>query len=258
MKSFNSKESESPTLESCHQVLAQDCTEKLRFIVLTRRENSQSQRELLVYISHTKLDIFVKNNQTVVEVNGTEYQVTGQRSELEKGITIQHKNNGVALSAPGLGLKEVFYSKDTQKVVVTDVLKGKMCGMCGHADGEVRQEYRTPNNRVVSSGVSHAHTWTLATKTCRNQAGCKLQQVSVKLEGKVNSGGMNSKCYSVVPVLRCNPGCQPLRTKTIPVGYHCIPQDSNLSSAENIFNKSVDVERDTAAHEECQCTPQCS
>lgn len=52
-----------------------------------------------------------------------------------------------------------------------DWLKGQTCGMCGHADGEVRQEYRTPNNRVIKDGVSHAHTWTLVSKTCRNEAG---------------------------------------------------------------------------------------
>uniref|UniRef100_A0A3B4ABN0 VWFD domain-containing protein n=1 Tax=Periophthalmus magnuspinnatus TaxID=409849 RepID=A0A3B4ABN0_9GOBI len=136
-------------------------------------------------------------------------------------------------------------------------MKGKTCGLCGRGDGEFRQEYHTPSKRIVTDAVSHAHTWTLAAKTCLSGYKCFIQPYFKMLVENIHHG-VASKCYSVHPVLRCMPGCNPLKTKTIKVGYHCIPIDSNLSSTDNIFSKSMDVELDTDAHEECQCTPQCA
>ncbi|XP_020780334.2 LOW QUALITY PROTEIN: vitellogenin-2-like [Boleophthalmus pectinirostris] len=257
LTSFNKARCESSMPKSCYQVLAQDCTEKLRFIVLVRREGPQAQRELRVLISHLTLDIAQRNGHVVVTVNGKEQQVT-EETQLAPDVKIKREANGVVLYAHELGLKELYFDSQIQKVVVSDLMKGKTCGLCGRADGEYRQEYRTPSNRVVSDAVSHAHSWTLSGNTCRNEEGCKLQHVSVKLEGKFSHYGVPSKCYTVEPVLRCIPGCNPLKTKTIRVGYHCIPYDSNLSSADNIFNKSKDLELDTVAHEDCQCTPQCA
>lgn len=46
---------------------------------------------------------------------------------------------------------------------------------------------------------------------------------SVKLEKQIMVHGQESKCYSVEPVLRCLPGCMPVRTTTVSVGYHCLP-----------------------------------
>lgn len=243
---------------SCLQVLAQDCSPKLRFIILVKKESSQSKRQIRVHISNLKIDMYEKNGQVVVTVNGVEFQVTAQLQELAEGIQIVRKDQGVAIYANRFGLRELYYDLNTQTVKIMDWLKGQTCGMCGHADGEVRQEYRTPNNRVIKDGVSHAHTWTLVSKTCRNEAGCKLQQVSVKLEEDITIDGVPSKCYSTVPVLRCLPSCHPLKTTTVTVGYHCVPSDSNMSDSDNIYSKSVDVTRKTLAHVDCQCTPQCA
>lgn len=46
---------------------------------------------------------------------------------------------------------------------------------------------------------------------------------SVKLDKQMNLQGQDSKCYSVEPVLRCLPGCMPVRTTTVNVGFHCVP-----------------------------------
>ena len=256
LTSFNNATCESSMPESCYQVLAQDCTEKLRFIILVKKEGSQ--RQLRVHFSDLIVDISEKNSRIVVTVNGREQEVTEENKNLAPGITIERRGSGVVLAAHELGLKELYFDREIQRVKILDILKGKTCGMCGHADGELRQEYRTPNNRIVSDAVSHGHSWTLSSESCRNEAGCKLQHVSVKRDGEYMNHGVSSKCYSVEPVLRCIPGCNALRTKTIKVAYHCIPSNSNLSTTDNIFKKSKDVVLDTVAHEECQCTPRCA
>lgn len=35
--------------------------------------------------------------------------------------------------------------------------------------------------------------------------------------------GQESKCYSVEPVLRCLPGCLPVKTMPVTIGFHCLP-----------------------------------
>lgn len=120
---------------------------------------------------------------------------------------------------------------------------------------------------------------------------CYLATESVKLDRQISLNGQASKCYSVEPVLRCQPGCSPVRTTTVNVGFHCVPAGewnkktwrglrSNASSlsqflngtistaaetgmnrAESlsrIFQKSVDVTEKAVAHLACRCNPQCA
>lgn len=50
-------------------------------------------------------------------------------------------------------------------------MKGQTCGLCGKADGEVRQEFRMPNGRVANSAISYAHSWAESGKSCRDPSG---------------------------------------------------------------------------------------
>lgn len=52
---------------------------------------------------------------------------------------------------------------------------------------------------------------------------CYLATESVKLDRQISLNGKDSKCYSVEPVLRCQPGCAPVRTTSVNVGFHCVP-----------------------------------
>lgn len=53
--------------------------------------------------------------------------------------------------------------------------------------------------------------------------GCLMKHESVKLDKQILIDGQESKCYSVEPVLRCLPGCMPMRTTQIKIGFHCVP-----------------------------------
>lgn len=54
-------------------------------------------------------------------------------------------------------------------------------------------------------------------------AACKLKHAFVKLEKTVQLAGVESKCYSTEPVLRCNKGCSVTKTTPVTVGFHCLP-----------------------------------
>lgn len=139
-----------------------------------------------------------------------------------------------------------------------DWMRGKSCGLCGQADGETRQEFRTPSGRLTQNAVSHAFSWVLPARSCRENTGekhsqtvncfktglthndkprvhqqliqrlrslteCRMRLESVRMEREMIVHGHQSRCYSVEPVLRCLPGCFAVKTATVDVGFHCVP-----------------------------------
>uniref|UniRef100_A0A3B3C5J6 VWFD domain-containing protein n=2 Tax=Oryzias melastigma TaxID=30732 RepID=A0A3B3C5J6_ORYME len=136
-------------------------------------------------------------------------------------------------------------------------MKGKTCGLCGKADGEVRQDYRAPNGRLARNSVSFALSWILPAESCKDNTECRMKYESIQLEKKINVHGEDSTCFSVEPVLRCLPGCSPVKTTSVNVGFKCFADDSSRDLS-NIFDESVDVRESTEAHLACSCSPQCS
>ncbi|KAK5907202.1 hypothetical protein CesoFtcFv8_005079 [Champsocephalus esox] len=254
---FNNKTLKMEMPLSCKQVLAQDCTSELKFIVLLKRD--QAQDLINVKIADFDVDLYLKGNVTMVKVNGTEINLP--YLNCTDKFQIRRRDQGIALYAPSHGLQEVFLNQKELKVNIVDWMKGQTCGLCGKADGEVRQEFRTPNTRVTKDAVSYAHSWMVSGKSCRDVSECYIKLESVKLEKQVMLFGQESKCYSVEPVLRCLTGCMPVRTTPVTVGYHCLPVDSNLNVSESlssISEKSIDLRETAVAHLACHCTPQCA
>ncbi|GLD50054.1 vitellogenin-2-like protein [Lates japonicus] len=259
---FNNRKYKNEMPHSCYQVLAQDCTPELKFIVLLKRDQAQEQNQINVKIANIDVDMYPKDNAIVMKVNGVEIPISNLPYQHPTGkIQIRQRGEGIALHAPSHGLQEVYLDLNTLKVKVVDWMRGQTCGLCGKADGEIRQEYRTPNERLTKNAVSYAHSWVMPGRSCRDASECYMTLESVKLEKLVMLHGQESKCYSVEPVLRCLPGCMPVRTTTATVGYHCLPADSNLSRTEglsSIYQKSVDVQETAESHLACRCTAQCT
>ncbi|XP_063747534.1 vitellogenin-2-like [Eleginops maclovinus] len=259
---FNNRKYKNEMPLSCYQVLAQDCTSELKFIVLLKRDQALEQNLINVKIADIDVDLYPKDNSIMVKVNGVEIPINNLPYQHPAGkIQIRRRGEGIALHAPSHGLQEVFLDQNALKVQVVDWMRGQTCGLCGKADGEVRQEFRTPNERLTKDAVSYAHSWVMAGKSCRDASECYIKLESVKLEKQVTLHGQESKCYSVEPVLRCLPGCMPVRTTPVTVGYHCVPADSNLNMSEgvsSISEKSIDLRETAVAHLACRCTAQCT
>ncbi|TMS20751.1 Vitellogenin-2 [Larimichthys crocea] len=258
---FNNRKFKNEMPHSCYQVLAQDCTQELKFIVLLKRDQTQEQNLINIKIADINVDIYPKDSAIMAKVNGVEIQNTNMPYHHPTGkIQIRQRGHGIALFAPSHGLQEVYFDLNAWKVKVVDWMKGQTCGLCGKADGEIRQEYHTPNERLAKNAVSYAHSWVMAGKSCRDATECYVKLESVKLEKQITVHGQESKCYSVEPVLRCLAGCMPVRTTTVTVGFHCVPADSNLNRSDNlnsIYEKSIDLRETAEAHLACRCTAQC-
>uniref|UniRef100_A0A8C3AJM4 Phosvitin n=1 Tax=Cyclopterus lumpus TaxID=8103 RepID=A0A8C3AJM4_CYCLU len=252
LTTFNNNELRVEVPQSCFQVLAQDCTEQLKFIVMLKRDEVKKQNQIHVEIENLVVELYPQNNAIIVRLNSLVIPYRNLPYLHPQGkISIQKLGDGIALFAPCYGLQEVYIDLKTLRVSVVDWMRGKICGLCGKADGEIRQEFQTPNTRLVDNAVSFAHSWVLPGTSCRDASECYMRLESVKLERQVIVYGQKSKCFSVEPVLRCLPGCVPVRTTAVNVGYHCL----QLSS---IFEKSIDLRETADAHLACRCTPQCA
>ncbi|XP_051232512.1 vitellogenin isoform X3 [Dicentrarchus labrax] len=265
LTTFNNRRYKNEMPLSCYQVLAQDCTDEIKFMVLLKKDNIK-QNHINVKIADIDIDLYPKNTDVIVKVNGMEIPINNLPYQHPTAkIQIRPNGEGISVFAPSLGLHEVYFDRNSWKVQVVDWMKGQTCGLCGKADGEVRQEYRTPNGRLTKNAVSYAHSWVLPAESCRDTTGetqeCRMKLESVQLEKQVNIEGQESRCYSVEPVLRCLPGCFPVKTTAVTVGFHCLPADSDLNlteSVRSIYDNSVDLRETAEAHLACSCTAQCA
>ncbi|KAG9328398.1 hypothetical protein JZ751_014054, partial [Albula glossodonta] len=235
LSTFNNRRYKNEMPISCYQVLAQDCTPELKFMVLLKKDPASEQQHITVKLADMDVDLYPRDSQVQMRINGQEVPTTSLPYQHPSGsITIGQKGDGLSLNAASHGLHEVYFDKNTWKVQVVDWMKGQTCGICGKGDGEVRQEYRTPSGRLTKNALSFAHSWVLPAESCRDANQCHIKQESVKLERQMILDGQQSKCYSVDPVLRCLPGCYPLRTTSVSVGFHCIPTDSNMNRSAGL------------------------
>ncbi|XP_026053862.1 vitellogenin-like [Carassius auratus] len=255
---FNNKRYKNEMPISCYQVLAQDCTPELKFVVLLKKDESE-KNHLNIKLADINVDLYALGNQAKVKINEREVPISSLPYQHPSGsIQIREKADGLSLYASGYGLQEVYFDSGHWKIQVADWMKGRTCGICGKADGEIRQEYTTPSGYLTKSPVSFAHSWVLSAESCRDASQCRMKLESVKLEKQVILNGQESKCYSVEPVLRCLPGCAPIRTTPVTIGYHCLSTLSNLNMLDGVYEKSVDLRETTDAHLACRCSEQCA
>ncbi|XP_010154785.1 PREDICTED: vitellogenin-2-like [Eurypyga helias] len=241
---------------NCYHVLAQDCSSDLKFLVMMRNaEEAMSLKAIDIKLGSHEIDMYPVNGQVKLLVDGVESPTTNV-SYISAGapLWIHSEKQGLVLVAPAYGIEKLYFDGYTFRIQVALWMAGKMCGMCGKYDAECEQEYRMPNGYVAKDAVSFGHSWILEEKPCTGA--CKLRRSFVKLEKTVQLAGVESKCYSTEPVLRCMKGCSATKTTPVTVGFHCLPADSATSLTDKqtkLDQKSEDMQDTVEAHVACSC-----
>ncbi|CAL8393719.1 unnamed protein product [Boreogadus saida] len=261
LTTFNNRRYKNEMPLSCNQVLAQDCSKELKFMVLLKKDNIE-QNYINVKLADIDIDLYPENENMIVKVNGMQIPISNLPYQHPTG-TIQIKSNGEGISvyAASHGLHEVYFDRSSWKVKLADWMKGQTCGICGKADGEVRQEFRTPNGQLAKDAVSYAHSWVIPAENCQDASECRMRQESVKLEKQIMVHGQESNCHSVETVLRCLPGCIPVKTTPVTVGFHCLPISAELERSgdlSSVLEQSVDLRESVMAHLACNCANVCA
>ncbi|MBN3316407.1 VIT protein, partial [Atractosteus spatula] len=221
-KTFNNIKFTSLLPKACYHVLAQDCTNDLKFLVLMRQE-TPNKKEVNIRTPFGSLNIYHKGEgYLVLTLNDSPMLLSTLPLKDSSGtLLISKHGDGILVQAPTLGLRSLYFSGESVKVEIESWMRGKMCGMCGKADGEKKTEFRMPSWNTAMNPSSFVHSWILQGEVCSDV--CKLQHQTVKLEKHVSLMGKESNCYSVEPVLRCRPGCSASDTVHISVRFHCVP-----------------------------------
>ncbi|XP_058277728.1 vitellogenin-2-like [Hirundo rustica] len=240
---------------NCYHILAQDCSSDLKFLVMMKNaEEAVNLKAINIKIGNHEVDMRPASGRVKLLVDGAESPTNVSFTSAGASLWIHSENQGLVLLAPAYGIDKLFFDGYTFRIQVALWMAGKMCGLCGKYDAECEQEYRMPNGYVAKDAVSFGHSWILEEKPCRGA--CKLRHSFVKLEKTVQLAGVESKCYSTEPVLRCTKGCSPTKTAPVTVGFHCLPADSatSLTDKQTKFDqKSEDIQDTVDAHIACSC-----
>ncbi|NWU85272.1 VIT2 protein, partial [Onychorhynchus coronatus] len=241
---------------NCYHILAQDCSSDLKFLVMMRNaEENLNLKAVNIKLGIHEIDMRPANGHVKLLVDGVESPTTNvSYTSAGASLWIYSENQGLALLAPAYGIDKLYFDGYTFRIQVALWMAGKMCGICGKYDAECEEEYRMPNGYVAKNAVSFGHSWILEEKPCRGV--CKLRRSFVKLEKTVQLAGVESKCYSTEPVLRCMKGCSATKTTPVTVGFHCLPADSatSLTDKQMKFDqKSEDMQDTVDAHIACSC-----
>ncbi|XP_071292487.1 vitellogenin-2-like [Agelaius tricolor] len=239
----------------CYHILAQDCSSDLKFLVMMKNaEEAVSLKVINIKLGNHEVDMRPADGRVKLLVDGAESPANVSLTSAGASLWIHSENQGLVLLAPAYGIDKLYFDGYTFRIQVALWMAGKMCGLCGKYDAECEQEYRMPNGYIAKDAVSFGHSWILEERPCRGA--CKLRHAFVKLERAVQLAGVESRCYSTEPVLRCNKGCSPSRTAPVTVGFHCVPADSatSLTDKQMKFDqKSEDMKDTVDAHIACTC-----
>ncbi|NXS59608.1 VIT2 protein, partial [Brachypteracias leptosomus] len=241
---------------NCYHILAQDCSSDLKFLVMMRNaEEAVNLKAINIKLGSHEIDMRPVSGQVKLLVDGVESPTTNV-SYVSAGaaLWIHSEKQGLVLVAPAYGIDKLYFDGYTFRIQVALWMAGKTCGICGKYDAECEQEYRMPNGYVAKDAVSFGHSWILEEKPCTGA--CKLRRSFVKLEKTVQLAGVESKCYSTEPVMRCRKGCSATKTTPVTVGFHCLPADSatSLTDKQTKFDqKSEDMQDTVDAHTACSC-----
>ncbi|XP_069050624.1 vitellogenin-like [Lepisosteus oculatus] len=253
---FNNVRFTSALPKACYHVLAQDCTSELKFVVLMKEEASNKKEVYIrtplgnLIIHHEAgRDPFLRFNNAGLTLSSLPFK------DPSGTLLINTIEGDVLIEAPELGLDRLYLNGEIMKVVIESWMKGKMCGLCGQADGEDRTEFRMPNLYTAKSPSSFVHSWMLHEEPC---SACTLQREFVTLQKHISIMGEESSCHSVEPILHCRSDCSPLETTPVSVGFNCIPTEStsgNVKSQSGLSRKTENTQITVQAHTACFCPP---
>ncbi|NXI48061.1 VIT2 protein, partial [Galbula dea] len=241
---------------NCYHILAQDCSADLKFLVMIRNaEEAVNLKAINIKLGIHEFDMHPANGQVKLLVDGVESPTTNvSYRSAGASLWIHSEKQGLVVLAPAYGIDRLYFDGYTFRIQVALWMAGKMCGICGKYDAECEQEYRMPNGYLAKDAASFGYSWILEEKPCTGA--CKLRRSFVKLEKTVQLAGVESKCYSTEPVLRCMKGCSATKTTPVTVGFHCLPADSatSLTDKQTKFDqKSEDTQDTVDAHVACSC-----
>jgi len=164
VKTFDDKKFTVP-LTTCYSVLAKDCSgEQPKFAVLMKKLQQQKEAKKLKVITENqvveleaKQQVYLANEEDPVKV-----LINGERVQLVEGQVKVIRHHGhvvcqveqlgkyIKVVLPEEGLK-IYFDGYTCSIKMSSIYSNAQCGLCGHFDGNLQDEYRNPQNQLVEN-----------------------------------------------------------------------------------------------------------
>ncbi|XP_066451116.1 vitellogenin-1-like [Eleutherodactylus coqui] len=241
---------------SCYTVIAQDCTDQLRFLITMKKMGQGfSAFEMNVKLGSYDIKIYSDAYEDFrILLNGMWLLLKNDTYINEKDCIRIHRNaTTVTVKAPKNGVEQIAFNGHLVKVQLTPLMHGKTCGLCGNSDYYPSNDFQKPNHETARSCNGLVNSWTVPDNSPGSS--CALGWQYIMLENELIEE-RQSTCYSTEPVLNCVKGCHPAAAVPITVAFHCLPKESAMRLEDWQAKPKVsseDLIKEVEAHASCEC-----
>merc|ERR1712088_397598 len=254
-------------MEDCFHLLSGDCSKAMSYGVLVRSLESsgtyspETRKEVKVFIGSTDITMKPEGEHVIVKVNGSPIEVPRSERHTIKGSeghivakVIKSKDNVVILKSAKVS---VLFDGKRVKLEGSNLLKNKLCGLCGDNNNNKIADVPSPGKCLMSKPKLEVASYrvSLPSKPCSplpSHLKEELERESercIKFSSKPTSGissyisilseshsgecrkhhheivdkhSRNELCFSRIPILECGPSCHPVDMREKRVSFTCM------------------------------------
>ncbi|GMR48938.1 hypothetical protein PMAYCL1PPCAC_19133 [Pristionchus mayeri] len=151
-------------LTTCYSVLAKDCSSSQpKFAVLIKKISKNGEEKKMKIVSKEsviELEMDKREEKMRVTIDGEEVE---RREKLENA-RVYKKNDLVVVELDGVSVEFDGY---TANVKMSEYYKNKQCGICGHFDGEKKNEFRRADNEETEDLEEFHRSFLVKDEECK-------------------------------------------------------------------------------------------
>jgi hypothetical protein len=275
-------------LTDCYYLLAKDCSKNIPVEVYAKQTSAGKK----IKLNLGKMNVEINEDRKVI-VNGQPVQVEVFerkvfKNEEQRNILVVSRpvSGKIVVNAQVHGIKILGDGKHLQ-VQMSNMFRGRTCGLCGDMNGEKVAEFKDPKGCVRKSIENFAMSYVFGSCQNRNPTNYEAEQCvrehsrshyessswSSPISERSSSGiryvnkvvpREGETCFSVKPVPECPIGTQPTGHVTKEIGFHCVRNGrmvndmiarSRSQVLDELYTKSVDFTELVAVPESCKEIP---
>merc|ERR1712223_2357854 len=274
-------------MDDCFHLLSGDCSKAMSYGVLVRSLESsssyspESKKEVKIFIGRTDITMRPEGKHVIVKVNGSPIEVPTMERHIVKNEQghiiakiIKSKDNVMILKSSKIS---VFFDGKRVKLEGSNLLKNKLCGLCGDNNNKKIGDVPSPRQCLLSKPKLEVASYrvSLPSKQCsplpghlraeleRETARCirfshkptsgissaYRQSESLYSSGEcmkfhheiVDKYTRNELCFSMIPILECGSSCHPSGVREKRVSFTCMSKSDRRTQhiAEKIRRGEV-------------------
>lgn len=169
IKTFNDVNYNYTMAGHCYHVLAQDCTDENKFLIMAKKSLADpGHKDINVKLGEFDITMYSQSGKPMVQVNNIEIskEKLPYEPSQDPSVRIEERDGKLVLSAPEFGVEELFYDGKSSELRTALWMRGQTCGICGHHDDETEQEFKMPDGSVAEDEESFGHAWRLTEEGC--------------------------------------------------------------------------------------------